>query len=339
MTVSTRVSHNLARIGKELHASPLPGTERFCLVTPSQGPARLAMTQVTVHSAPSGQSFGRVSFRFCDPGSNQDNHYHESFDTAWFVVDHRNGLVQFGPAEGLRIRTRDHGIGCYILGQLMRLLTQANMRGQYQVENFYFTEDSVCHLPEEEIERNLARAESALGRAGFYVSPAGGKLVVGARRASDLRSSWNSEKIRFLNITQVSNVAGDWMAKGQANELALEQMHQAMAEEKEAARLRVELDTAREQELLTHIRELEASLQESQAALNTATEELQRSVVESEAEHGGDPIPSPTTPAARPGAYPERITVEPSAGLMKWLWAALTVAVAAVVVAGAGHFV
>jgi len=44
-------------------------------------------------------------------------------------------------------------------------------------------------------------------------------------------------------------------------------------------------------------------------------------------------------PVTLAGTFPERITIEPSAGLMKLLWSALAVAVAAVAVAGAGHFV
>lgn len=335
MTVTARVSHNLARAGKELHASPLPGTERFCLVTPANGPVRLGLTQVTVHMTPSGQNFGRVSFRFCDEESSPDNQYDESFDTAWFLVDHRLGTVQFGPAEGLRVRVRDQGVGCYILGQLIRVLGQTKMRGQYHVEDFQFTDEMESFLPGEELELNKARAETALKRAGFYVSPAGGKLVVGARKASDLKSSWNSERIRFLNIAQMATVAGAWISKGQANEGELEQLRQSLAAGEVEAGRRIEQAENREQELRVQLRELETELREIQASLEDA--QLAHSQSEQQAEPG--PVVAEQPPVTLAGTFPERITIEPSAGLMKLLWSALAVAVAAVAVAGAGHFV
>lgn len=61
-----------------------------------------------------------------------------------------------------------------------------------------------------------------LTRAGFYVSKAAGKKVAGARRFSDLKNIWSSERVRFLTITQLMEFAGKQLAEAQANKRALD---------------------------------------------------------------------------------------------------------------------
>ncbi|MFA9113270.1 hypothetical protein ACEP6V_21310 [Pseudomonas aeruginosa] len=343
MSTTVRVSHNLARVGKEIHQSPLPSTERFCLITMPDGSSRLGLTQITSHvtTGPSpGQNFGRVSFRFCDREQDQDNRYDESFDTAWFLVDHRHGKIQFGPAEGLRIRARGQGIGCYLIGQLLRLLSQANIRGQYQVEDFNFTDAVEAHLPPDERAINRERAEAAFGRAGFFISQAGGELIVGARRSGDLKPNWNSDRIRFLNITQMAVAAGSWLSKSQDQESEIVGLKQALAALEQAGAIKAQQSAEREAALRTSIQELQEEVASKQSVIEAMEQAQQMHAEQLEAIRAElAPSAQGTAPAAQPVPGINQVILKPSRGLMWWLWGALTVGAGAVVIAAAGVIV
>lgn len=193
----------LIALARKLDSIPQQSSERACTVILRDGSTRLGVTQVVQHMNNGGEFAGalfcRVSFRFAGQDSEFQNTFSSTHDVAWFIVDHKRGLVQFGPENGLQVRHRGLGIGSYIVGQLIRLLQGGVTQGNYRVSTFLVPMDVLDALPSDEHQRNIERIDSVFSRAGFYVSTAAGQRVVGARKAGDLRSMWNGEKIRFIN--------------------------------------------------------------------------------------------------------------------------------------------
>ncbi|HHH9441310.1 TPA: hypothetical protein ACP32N_003247 [Pseudomonas aeruginosa] len=216
---------SLLSVGKQLHASPLSGQERACIVRLSDGTERLGLFQVVnvkqLNDPHRGADFFRVSFRFVGDESQSKFQYNQVQDTVWCVVDHRESAIVFGPEEGLDVREPNIGIGSYLIAQLIRLLIQAGLRGNYQVETIQLPLVAQRKIALEDTSSNDARIEAFLTRAGFFVSPAAGNLVVGARRFQDLRPWWNQEKVRFLQFVPVVEMAAKALRDKQAAEKAV----------------------------------------------------------------------------------------------------------------------
>lgn len=212
----------LHELACKIDKSPTPTTERSCQVTLPDGSTRLGLTQCVhyVHHGGeyAGALFCRVAFRFAGADSDLPNSYSPTHDVAWLIVDHRRGVVQFGPEGGLLVRQRGLGIGSYILGQLIRPLLGGQINGTYKVITSVLPEAAIASLPPEEVTENERRLERVLARSGFYLSSAAGTRVVGARRVSDLRASWNGEKVRFLNPGQLIDLAAGAVMSSSAAE-------------------------------------------------------------------------------------------------------------------------
>lgn len=216
----------LRAFGKELNDSPLQSSDRACTVKMADGSMRVGITQVVIHTHTrtpmQGALFFRVSFRFVGEESDPLTTFHPKQDTVWAVVDRRDGLILFGPDEGMVVRSRGLGIGTYLLGQLIRLLGNAELVNSYGVVDIALPVQAAEDIDPFDRDSNQERAEIMLTRAGFYVSKAAGKKVAGARRFSDLKTIWSSERVRFLTITQLMEFAGKQLAEAQANKRALD---------------------------------------------------------------------------------------------------------------------
>lgn len=203
----------LIALARKLDKSPLPSSDRACLITLPDGSTRLGVTQVvnTVHHGGefAGALFGRVSFRFAGNGSDFSNAFSPTRDVAWFIVDHKNGVVQFGPGEGLIVRHPGLGIGSYIVGQLMRILLGGTAHGSYKVVTSELPTSALDALPPALRAENERRIENVFGNAGFYLSSAAGVRVIGARKVAELKPHWNWDKVRFLNPGQLIDIAAD----------------------------------------------------------------------------------------------------------------------------------
>ncbi|HDS0956945.1 TPA: hypothetical protein QDZ28_000590 [Pseudomonas putida] len=202
----------LSALAVKLEKSTVPVSERACIVTLPDGTSRLGATQVTqtIHHGGehAGALFARVAFRFAGDDAEYANTYSSTLDVVWMIVDHKKGLIQFGPDDGVFIRHRGLGIGSYILGQLIRMLHSGSTQGSYRITTSKLPlSGALSWLPPDEAVQNERRLESVLNRAGFYYSSAAGERVIGARKASDLRSYWNGEKVRFLNPAQLIDTA------------------------------------------------------------------------------------------------------------------------------------
>lgn len=251
----------LRALGKELNDSPLQSSDRACSVTLADGSMRLGITQVVTHthtrSPMQGALFFRVSFRFVGDESDPLTSFHPKHDTVWAVVDRREGLILFGPSEGMYIRSRGLGIGTYLLGQLIRLLGNADLGNSYGVVDIALPVQAADEIDSLDQELNQQRAEIMLARLGFYVSKASGKKVAGARRFSDLKNVWSNERVRFLNIVQLMEFAAYQLTEAQSSKRALdlaaselELAHQNAATQKSAMddmvlKLKTELDEER----------------------------------------------------------------------------------------------
>lgn len=216
----------LRAFGKELNDSPLQSSDRACTVKMADGSMRVGITQVVIHTHSrtpmQGALFFRVSFRFVGEESDPLTTFHTKQDTVWAVVDRRDGLILFGPDEGMFVRARGLGIGTYLLGHLIRLLGNAELGNGYGVVDIALPVKAAEDIDPLDRDSNQERAEIMLTRAGFYVSKAAGKKVAGARRFSDLKNIWSSERVRFLTITQLMEFAGKQLAEAQANKRALD---------------------------------------------------------------------------------------------------------------------
>ncbi len=183
MTTETRSRTTLISVGKQLHASPQTGQDRACLVRQSDGTERLALIQLVTSkqqgSLHRGAEFFRVSFRFVGDDSDPDCQYHLDQNTVWCVIDHKDCQIVFGPTEGIEIRQPGLGIGSYLMAQLIRLIQQSEMRGNYQVQAVHLPIGAKSKVKPEDARANDARIETFLTRVGFYVSPAAGQKVIG----------------------------------------------------------------------------------------------------------------------------------------------------------------
>lgn len=214
MTTETRSRTTLISVGKQLHASPQTGQDRACLVRQSDGTERLALIQLVTSkqqgSLHRGAEFSRVSFRFVGDDSDPDCQYHLDQNTVWCVIDHKDCQIVFGPTEGIEIRQPGLGIGSYLMAQLIRLIQQSEMRGNYQVQAVHLPIGAQSKVKPEDARANDARIETFLTRVGFYVSPAAGQKVIGVRRAQDLRPWWNQQKVSFLSFPSFVELAARW---------------------------------------------------------------------------------------------------------------------------------
>jgi hypothetical protein len=203
----------LNALASKLDKSPLPSSDRACLITLPDGSTRLGVTQVVnfVHhgGAYAGALFGRVSFRFAEDSSEFSNAFSPTHDVAWFIVDHKNGVVQFGPEEGLIVRHPGLGIGSYIVGQLLRILSGSSAHGAYKVVTSELPMSALDALPAALRAENERRIENVFGNAGFYLSSAAGVRVIGARKVAELKPHWNWEKVKFLNPGQLIDIAAN----------------------------------------------------------------------------------------------------------------------------------
>lgn len=183
MTTETRSRTTLISVGKQLHASPQTGQDRACLVRLSDGTERLALIQLVTSkqqgSLHRGAEFFRVSFRFVGDDSDPDCQYHLDQNTVWCVIDHKDCQIVFGPTDGIEIRQPGLGIGSYLMAQLIRLIQQSEMRGNYQVQAVHLPIAAQTKVKPEDARANDARIETFLTRVGFYVSPAAGQKVIG----------------------------------------------------------------------------------------------------------------------------------------------------------------
>lgn len=265
----------LISVAKQMHSSPQPGSERACMVKMPDGSDRLALTQLvnskhhgSIHN---GAHFYRVSFRFGGDSGAPDGQYDLEKDTAWCIVDHKNSNIVFGPVEGIQIRNAGIGIGSYLIAQLVRLLQQAEIRGNYHVKSVQLPTDAQAAIAPKDAATNDARIESFLTRVGFYVSPAAGTKVVGVRRLQDLRPWWNQEKVRFLGFNQFVDLACQWQKEKQQADRAVEAAERIVVGAKQQLS-----ETQNQSNLqLARITELEAELEtqasESQSLLSAAS--------------------------------------------------------------------
>lgn len=271
MTTETRSRTTLISVGKQLHASPQTGQDRACLVRQSDGTERLALIQLVTSkqqgSLHRGAEFFRVSFRFVGDDSDPDCQYHLDQNTVWCVIDHKDCQIVFGPTEGIEIRQPGLGIGSYLMAQLIRLIQQSEMRGNYQVQAVHLPIGAQSKVKPEDARANDARIETFLTRVGFYVSPAAGQKVIGVRRAQDLRPWWNQQKVSFLSFPSFVELAARWQREKNQSEKAVEAAQRIV----EGAHL--------------HASELQTAHAEEVASLESKIEQLEGTVSSQEEQH------------------------------------------------------
>lgn len=201
----------LINLAQTLAETPLQSSDRACLITMPDGNSRVGLTQNMQHvvaSGPfSGANFAKVSFRFAGEDPNFSNSFSETQDTAWYIVDHKAGLIQFGPIEGISIRHPNLGIGAYLFAQLTRILRQGQANDHYGIVDFPIPCDAQSRVSDADQADNDARIKRVFERSGFYISSASGQALLGVRRASDLMNFWNKDKIRFLSYGQLLETA------------------------------------------------------------------------------------------------------------------------------------
>ncbi|RTC46887.1 hypothetical protein EKL37_07030 [Pseudomonas aeruginosa] len=333
MTTETRSRTTLISVGKQLHASPQTGQDRACLVRLSDGTERLALIQLVTSkqqgSLHRGAEFFRVSFRFVGDDSDPDCQ------------------IVFGPTDGIEIRQPGLGIGSYLMAQLIRLIQQSEMRGNYQVQAVHLPIAAQTKVKPEDARANDARIETFLTRVGFYVSPAAGQKVIGVRRAQDLRPWWNQQKVSFLSFPSFVELAARWQREKNQSEKAVEAAQRIV----EGAHLHAsQLQTAHAEEvasLESKIEQLEgtvSSQEEQHAALirellekqAEETQGLRRQIEDIQSMHGqiedrvtalnpAQPSAGDTLEARAESAtqMQRTLTISLAPALMKLLWAAL----------------
>ncbi len=336
MTNTGRNIDSLIAVAKRLHTSPHTGSERACIVRLEDGTERLAVTKLvntkqhgTEHN---GASFYRVSFKFA--GDNEAD-YSQDLDVVWCIVDHKDANIVFGPTEGIRVSQKGNGIGSYLLAQVIRLVQQAELRGNYQVHSIQLPLPAQEAVAEDDVKANNSRIEAFLTRAGFYVSPAGGAATVGVRRQKDLKSWWNQEKVKFLGFPQFVELASRWQEeKGQA-EVSLrisQQSNEALIRQvatlnnliQEAALERSQID---DQHLRT-VAQLNHRITDLEHEAQLRAENTEEPAVEQ-----APAVPGESAPLIRVDSKIMTIGLTPA--LMRLLWAALGVAGAGMLLSAA----
>lgn len=331
----------LYKIAKELSQSAMTVSERACLVKSADGSKRMAMTGISSvnYQHPGigqGSILHKVSFRFIGDDTDPMCRYHPTEDMAWALVDPRSKTVLFGPEQGMLVRQRSEGIGSYILGQLIRLVSPGVSLDRFKVHEFKMPLSVESVLPGDEQQYNAVRSEAMLRRAGFYVSPVGAGLVVGARKATDLQSRWNLDKIWFMNPAQLAENAAIWLSEGveSASSLIKTKDELRLAQnDLESAREELELER---QALQRQQREHDAQT-ESQKAQKHADEEtisaLKVERIQQEQKLVGLTRTAEMTPAApipnqAADDHTRTLRVELGLSVTSFLWAALAVALA-----------
>ncbi|MFJ7794393.1 coiled-coil domain-containing protein [Pseudomonas sp. NPDC096950] len=329
----------LYKIAKELSQSAMTVSERACLVKSADGSKRMAMTGISSVNYPhsgigQGSTLHKVSFRFIGDESDPMCRYHPTEDMAWALVDPRSKTVLFGPERGMLIRQRSEGIGSYILGQLIRLVNPGVSVGGFKVHEFKMPLSVEGVLPGDEQQINSLRCEAMLRRAGFYVSPVGAGLVVGARKALDLQSRWNLDKIWFMNPAQLAENASIWLSEGveSASSLIKTKDELRLAQDDlESARGELE----RERQALQRQQRDHDAQTESLKAQKQADEEtiaaLRAEVLQQDQKLVGvaqavelPPVPPASTELSA-DAHPRILRVELGRSVMGFLWVVLAV--------------
>lgn len=326
----------LCKIAKEMSQSAIAVSERACLVTSADGSKRLAMTGITsVNYTESGIGQGatlhKVSFRFIGDDNDPLCRYHATEDMAWAFVDPRGGNVIFGPEQGILVRQRSCGIGSYILGQLIRLLSQSISTGHIKVYESKLPMSAASVLSEVEQHDNGARSEAMLRRAGFYVSPVGSGLVVGARRITELQSRWDQNKVRFLNPTQLADHASNWLAEVNASTVKLDLLKRDLGLARGEMQDYQASTQQQQQDLDATIALLNSQKQadhQTIAELSNKNDELGQQLIDLANQEPTAPIPDKKFD---PPVVPEQTRVlrfELGRGVMVFLWAVLVVTIA-----------
>jgi hypothetical protein len=343
--VSTAVSPRdprevLSKIAKELSQSAMTVSERACLVKSADGSKRMAMTGISSVNYPysgigQGSTLHKVSFRFIGDEADPMCRYHPTEDMAWALVDPRSKMVLFGPEQGMLVRQRSEGIGSYILGQLIRLVNPSVSLAGFKVFEFKMPLSVESVLPGNEQQENSLRCEAMLRRAGFYVSPVGAGLVVGARKAPDLQSRWNLDKIWFMNPAQLAENAAIWLKDGMESASGLVKAKNDLSlAEGELERAREELGRQRlalESQQLDHDIKIESlkaqrqSEEEAGALLRGEPHQQDQKLVGFA--QPGDMLPESPVPTHIPDQVHTRVLrVELGRSLMTFLWVVLAVA-------------
>lgn len=344
MTTEPRSRTTLISVGKQLHASPQTGQDRACLVRLSDGTERLALIQLVTSkqqgSLHRGAEFFRVSFRFVGDDSDPDCQYNLEQNTVWCVIDHKDCQIVFGPTDGIEIRQPGLGIGSYLMAQLIRLIQQSEMRGNYQVQAVHLPIGAQSKVKPEDARANDARIETFLTRVGFYVSPAAGQKVIGVRRAQDLRPWWNQQKVSFLSFPSFVELAARWKQEKNQSEKSVEaahlhasQLQTAHAEEVASLESKIEqLEgkvSSQEEQHEAFIRELLEKQAEETEGLRRQMEEIQGmhsqiedrvAALNTAGPSVGDTLEARTESATQ---MPRTLTISLAPALMKLLWTAL----------------
>ncbi|QHF00546.1 hypothetical protein LCG56_27590 (plasmid) [Pseudomonas cannabina pv. alisalensis] len=339
MALQKQQDSALIALARKLDKSPLPSSDRACLITLPDGSTRLGVTQLVnfVHHGGeyAGALFGRVSFRFAGDGSEFSNAFSPTHDVAWFLVDHKNGVVQFGPEEGLIVRHPGLGIGSYIVGQLLRILLGGTAHSSYKVVSSELPISALDALPSAQRAENERRIENVFGNAGFYLSSAAGVRVIGARKVSELKPHWNWEKVKFLNPGHLIDLAAKSLNACRIAETgtgglkiqieALKADIASATDSREAAR--VELDSlleikgAEQQQAAEREAQLVSELEEAEADLFRVSGELDE-IKAANLQLLSDHASSPDATSARPSAYQSSphfvFELGPQARILAW---------------------
>lgn len=121
-------------------------------------------------------------------------------------------------------------IGAYLFAQLIRILRQGQANDHYGIVYFQIPCDVQSRVSDADQADNDARIKKFFERTGFYISSASDQALLGVRRASDLMSFWNKDKIRFLSYGQLLETAAganlDVLALRQSAELVEGQVNE-----------------------------------------------------------------------------------------------------------------
>lgn len=114
------------------------------------------------------------------------------------LVDHKNRRVRFGPLEQVRMLPAQRGLGGYLLAQLIEWC-------QRHCSDYSIT-PVLLQAEDVNSEENRLIREKLLLRAGFDLHYSNEEHSAGraqANRVSSLISSWNTEKIAPLQISEI----------------------------------------------------------------------------------------------------------------------------------------
>ncbi|WOD09606.1 hypothetical protein RPW65_11015 [Pseudomonas sp. NyZ704] len=124
----------------------------------------------------------------------------DDFNLMEVLVDHKNRRVRFGPLEHVRMQPAQRGLGGYLLAQLIEWCQRSC--GDYSITPI------MLHAEEVSSEESRLIREKLLLRAGFDLSYSNEERTAGraqANRVSSLISSWNTEKVAAIQISDILN--------------------------------------------------------------------------------------------------------------------------------------